>query len=490
MTQPQLRTNYEIAADDLVAVLYHSPEAYSDIRFKHGLLPKLMPEGNYQRFTEAVYWLYEHNKPIHDTTIIERAPTITAQWLAERVTLYDDTRLGRVVAENCAIVKDEGLHRGTRRLLQIADSQLSEKGASARPEIVGKLVNLLSTIGTEAKAEAVLASEHGRLNRLRDANSADGEKIGIPFLDTSTNGYERGHIWWIGGAYKGRKTTLLLNMLLSVAMTALLNPDSNSNISPAFLSREMLQGRVQRQLEAMLAIAWLYKRGFYDKSYQNHNGAMCQYNWIDHSLIKRVNRMYGHLEGETQFNAYKSMIGDVRGTALYWAQRQYDKLNLRIYDSTPEHGNLSDYYSVDSAINMDIVNHGGNWFGIDYLQLIDAPGDNIFSQVNMMAKGFQSKAQRKNITMIVLAQLNEDTVKNGDSYSPGVKGGGDPAQTADYFIRTRYNDDKVTSDENQLSVQMKLSRHGAGGNGVRELMEIHPASGLILDQDWIKDLQV
>lgn len=486
----QTRTSYEIAADDLVAVLYHNKAAYHDIRFKHQLLPKLMPDGNHQLFTEAVYWLYEHNKPIHDTTIIERAPSISPQWLAERVTLYDDTRLGQVIGENCNIVRDEGLHRGTQRLLQIAHSQLQEKGAAKRPEIIGRLVNLLSTIGTEAKAEAVLASEHGRLNRLKDANSVDGIRTQIPCIDDWTHGYERAHIWWIGGAYKGRKTTLLLNMFLAIAMYLLRNPDEDIDISPAFLSREMLQGRVQRQIESMLAIAYIYKKGLYGKTYNNTNGYEVHYNWIDHSLIKRLNRSYGHLEGEAQLHAYQSWLGDERGYAVYWAQRIYDKLTFRIYDSTPEHGNLSDYYSVDTAINMDMVNHGGNWFGIDYLQLIDAPGDNLFSKVNFMAQQLQQKAQRKNITIIVLAQLNEDTIKNGESYSPGVKGGGDPAQTADYFLRTRYNDDQATSDETQLSVQMKLSRHGAGGNGVREILEIHPASGLILNQDWIQELKV
>ena len=490
MTIP-VRTSYEIAADDLVAVLYHDPVAYHDIRFRHNLLPKLMPEGNHQLFTDAVYWLYEHNKPIHDTTIIERAPALSPQWLAERVTLYDDTRVqSAVITENCAIVRDEGLHRGTRRLLQIADSQLSTKGAAHRAEIIGRLTNLLSTIGTDAKAESVMASEHGRINRLIDANSVDGVKTGIPCIDDWTNGYERAHIWWIGGAYKGRKTTLLLNMFLAIAMYILKHSDENIDISPAFLSREMLQGRVQRQIESMLAIAYLYKKGYYDKTYRNQNGKECHYNWIDHSLIKRLNRAYGHLEGQAQLNAYQNWIGDTRGYAVYWAQRMYDMLTFRIYDSTPEHGNLSDYYSVDTAINMDIVNHGGNWFGVDYLQLIDAPGDNLFSKVNFMAQQFQQKAQRKNITMIVLAQLNEDTIKNGESYSPGVKGGGDPAQTADYFLRTRYNDDAATSDETQLSVQMKLSRHGAGGNGIREVVDIHPASGLILNQDWIQELDV
>lgn len=483
------RTSYEIAADDIVAVLYHNPVGYQDIRFRHGLLPKLMPEGHYQKFVDAVYWLYENKKPIHDTTIIERAPDITPQWLAERVTLYDDTRTTPdVIKANCEIVKDEGIHRGTRRLLQIADKQLETRGAGSRIEVIGKLTNLLSTIGVDGKAEAVSASEHGRLNRIKDANSVDGVPVGIDFLDTSSNGYELGHIWWIGGAYKGRKTTLLLNMLLAAAIRRLLNPDAPDNVSPAFLSLEMRQERVQRQIESMLAIAWIYKHGFYGKTYRNKNGYEVHYDWIGHSLIKRVNRMHGHLEGEAQLNAYKSMLGEERGYAVFWAQQTYDKLSMRIYDSSTEHGNLHDYNSVDTAINMDIINHGGNWFGVDYLQLISHPGSSIFEQVSDMSKGFQKKAQKKNVTMLVLAQLNEDTIKNGESYSPGVKGGGDPAQTADYFIRTRYNDNVTTSDETQLSVQMKLSRHSAGGNGVKELMEIHPASGLILSQQWIQEI--
>lgn len=491
MLAEKVRTSYEIAADDLIAVMLNDRAEYQRIRFEYGLLPAFMPEGYHRKLTEALYYLYENEKPIHDTIILERVPELSLNWLAQRWTLYDDTRTGAITRENAHIVKDEGILQGTRRLLQMADSQLAEKGAGSRLEVVRNLTSLLTTIGTDSQIKDVTASAHAKKNRLADRESRDASPIGIPYLDTLTNGYEFGHIWWIGGAYKGRKTTLGLNLALS---TALKRKNGATVMNPAILSGEMEQGRVQRQLEAMLAIGYIKKRGFYGQVFRNQNGKQVGYDWIDASLIKNMNKKYAHLEDKERFESYCQALGTIRGQALFWAQATYEELPLRVYDSTPEHGNLTTFEALDMAINMDIANYGGNWFIGDYLQLFKIegrPNAEIFERISAMSMALQFKAKQKKILIMMLAQLNENAIKGGDeSQSAGVKGGGDPAQTADYFLRTSYNDGKLSTNESELYMQMKLSRHGASGRDAARVLDIHAKSGLILESDWIEGIEI
>lgn len=481
MATPQ-RTSYDIAADDLVAVLYKNKLEYEKIRFEYGLLPNFMPLGFHRQFTEAVYWLYSNDKPIHDTTILERAPAITSQWLAERVTLYDNTRIGHVTKENVTIVKDEGLHRGTVSILNTAREQMIAQGASGRKKNIQRLTSMLGSIGTDMMVKDVSAASHGKKNRIAHARIADGAKIGIPFLDNNIGGgYEKGHIWWIGGAYKGRKTTLGLNMALGLALSG--------QMSPAILSGEMQQERVQRQLEAMLAIAWIKNKGFYGQTFKSkHTGVDVGYDWIDVNVIKKVDKAYAELPDDARLAAFCNFLGDVRGNALYWAQETYDTLDLRIYDATAAHGGLSNYEAVDMAINMDMMNYGGNWFMLDYLQMFSSGV--LFEDMQRMSKALQQKAISKNILMLVLAQLNESTINSNEGYSAGTKGGGDAAATADIFLRTKYQDEKHSTNEKEIDIQVKFNRHGSGSNGLREVHDVHPKSGLILSQTWIEGLDI
>ena len=107
-----------------------------------------------------------------------------------------------------------------------------------------------------------------------------------------------------------------------------------------------------------------------------------------------------------------------------------------------------------------------------------------------MSKALQQKAISKNILMLVLAQLNESTINSNEGYSAGTKGGGDAAATADIFLRTKYQDEKHSTNEKEIDIQVKFNRHGSGSNGLREVHDVHPKSGLILSQTWIEGLDI
>jgi hypothetical protein len=123
--------------------------------------------------------------------------------------------------------------------------------------------------------------------------------------------------------------------------------------------------------------------------------------------------------------------------------------------------------------------------------LFNAPSDKTYEQVAYLAKKFQETTQREPITSIVLAQKNEASIQSGgNNYSAGVKGGGDPAQTADYLLSNTYKQGENQSDDTQLNIRMQLSRYGAGGANVDCDYTLHPPTGLMFDATWIGKLRL
>lgn len=453
---------WEIAADDVLSVVIASHECYDIARHEYGLTPMHLPEGAHREAFYAVCYLYDHGLPVVDTTILERCQHVTLTWVVQRIALYDTTRTGDVFRANVQLVKREGLAVGTRRLLQIAEQQIS--GGKDRELVVTQLMDALTNIGLDKTVKSVRASEHGPVNvQKRLSGTQPGISTGIGWLDEITNGFEPKHIWWLVGAYKSRKTTLALNMAASAALR---------NQSVAILSKEMPQKRVQDQITSMLAVSWLERQGQYDATVTTKQGKIVPLNWISPRWLNAIGAKYGELS-------------PIKKTAIDYADSVYAKLPLRIYDAESEHGGLNDLASIERVISRDMNTDGGKLFFIDYLQLFDAPGGTIFDKISTLARTLQDIAKRKDITLCVLAQRNEENIKQAEeSYSPGVKGGGDPAATADYLLTTRYNADGENSNPAKLTVQMKLSRHGPGGSGVKQVFDIHPDSGLILGQHW------
>lgn len=466
-TQNDNPSAYETAADDILAVMANSEEGFNHVVYENGLPSGLMPAGHHRNMFKAIKELRARGEGLHDTAI-QHISGVPILFIAQRISLYDKTREGMALQQNLKIVREEGSKEATRYLLQTA---VGELGKRSYDDVRQRLFAALGAIGQEQALQRVDAVEHGPYNRVeRNTKSSVILPTGLNWLDgICEGGYEPGHIWWIAGAYKSRKTTLAINMALAATQSEL-----TRELKPAILSLEMPQERVQLSVEAMLAVAWLKKHGLYGMKYRTDTGVEVGYDWISVTGLRSLGDSYK----SDRFNAQKR-------AAIEYAYDTYDKLPLRVYDSTEEHGGLSTYDSVERAINYDMARYGGKLFFIDYMQLVDIPGANYFDRISGVSTNLQRLAAKKGITLVVLAQRNEDSIKNGDSYSPGIKGGGDPAQTADYLLVTKYKDPMENEDDAYLSTQMKLSRHGVGGNGTKEQLAIHASSGLLLDQSWI-----
>ena len=277
-----------------------------------------------------------------------------------------------------------------------------------------------------------------------------------------TGGFAQGDVWMIAGAYKMRKTTLMINMCLNVAL---------SGASVTFLSREMHRKQVAAQMICMLAVGDLLEHNEYlEKHHDFRSHTDIYLNWIAPRALMLARTEYKRWDArkvraiDNAIARFKT-LGDI----------------LHIYDSTPDGGGLSDIESAKTAVKRDIYLYGSKVYFADYLQLFGSPEMSAYDKTATASIAFQELSKHDNITGVIAAQRSEEAIKNPEfTYSPGIKGGGDAAAVSDFALQTRYKFSQDTN-ENELEVGITLSRHGSGGGDTKKRLGIHPNSGLILD---------
>lgn len=450
---------HELAADDVLSVLLNEAEAWL-AALEVGLKPGHMPTTAHRTLYQAILEIRRTGEPAHDTVLLERSKdAFDLSWLHQRMVLYDETRAGDVFRANLGLVKKAGKAAGIERLLSITQAQLrsGEKDADTASQ---QLVALLTALDSDESLRDITAEDQAKSIRLLlDAPPPVRRLTGLAWLDALTGGFEPGHLWWIGGAYKGRKSTLMMNLALNAVI-------DGANVT--ILSREMPRKWLAAALISMLAVGWLHSQGKYNP---------------DEKLSASILRQTG--------NKYRKDWKQEKITALDWAVDRYGKFEkrLRTYDSSEDGGGLSDVESIKRLVRRDKHLYGLDIVFVDYFQLFGAAeqgGKGYFEKMAFVATELQSLAQREKVTMVIVAQKNEESIKSGSgSYSPGIKGGGDAAQTADYLLTTHYKQEEGQTDT-ELLVKMVLSRWGAGGKGIEQTLAIHPASGLLLDSKWVK----
>lgn len=159
--------------------------------------------------------------------------------------------------------------------------------------------------------------------------------------------------------------------------------------------------------------------------------------------------------------------------AISEARAELNKWNLRIYDARK---GITNPDKLLHFIKRDRFMFDLGVYAVDYLQLLGE--GKLFDRIESATHHLQQVTVEERLTALILAQLNEATIwQKDESYSPGVKGGGDPAAAADFLIRTKY--DGATAPD-ILTVQLKLARHARPGT---QRYVINPQSGLILRED-------
>lgn len=455
---------YELAADDVIAVLLNEETALDKSVYEMGLLAAHMPTPQHKVAMEVITKLRQEKQVVHDTIVMDMAGgAVGLDWISQRWALYDVTRAGSVFEANVRLVREHGIRQGIKRVLNTGITQLEET-KKPTSQLIAQLMDILSTVHMDTSIKGETAAEIGKeFMALMNSEPIAQLSTGFTWLDNIAGGFDRKHLWWIAGAYKGRKSTMMLNLILATLM---------QGAEVGVLSREMPRIRVAGQLIAMLAVSWLLREGLYGQT----DSRGVPLNSISANSLARARAGYRKWD--------KRKVAAVDYGMAEWFK--FDK-QLRIYDSMDGAGSLSDWASVQRIVKRDKAMYGLDLLFVDYMQLFDAPGKSEHEQTAYLAKNFQKLTMREDITTVVLAQKNEESIKNGQkSYSPGIKGGGDAAATADFMLVTSYKMD-ANQNDTELNVRMQLSRHGTGGADVDNTFDIHPASGLFLEASWIAD---
>lgn len=449
-------TAWQMAADDVGSVVLSDNAHYERARFVAGIRDTDFPPGNWRGVWRAICSLKDTNTPLHDTFLIEHCPGLEISWLAQRMALADELRKGVVFDENVKLLKRRGAEYAVYEAMRISQEELRAE----KTDIEAAVSRVLEAAALGNRQEAGMETAEAHIKEFvayLNSPSTPAPLCGIGWLDDYSNGFQLGRTWMIGGAYKQRKTTLALNIMLGILFR-------NPTASVAMLSFEMPRQSIAAALVSQIAAYHYLKTG---NSLREKAG----------TYLSMDNLINGKL-------AYKRWPGGLPG-AIDYAIEIYNilKKRMRVYDVTYEAGALSDLASLQRVMLRDKAVYGGQYFFIDHLQEIRSPG-NDYERVSAVAGTISHLSKRENVTTFTLSQLNEQTVRSSseDEHSPGAKGGGTPAEKADYFIRVRYLPD--TPD--QLAVKMQLSRYGAMGNDTKALLPIHPASGLLIDNQWGK----
>jgi replicative DNA helicase len=265
------------------------------------------------------------------------------------------------------------------------------------------------------------------------ASGASGISLGenLAWLQDKTSGFRAGHIWIIAAPYKGRKTTLLRNMLIAPC---------RAGASVSLFALEGTEAGSYAGLVAMLATERLLDQGLGVQAF-----------------LSEMSILQG-----ARTPAQQQAIADSR--------KEIDSWNLRIYDGR---SGITQPDKLAHFIKRDRIMHGLNIFAVDYLQLLG--GGKLFDRMEESTHQLQRITVEEGLTAILLAQKNEATIdQKGEKYSPGVKGGGDAAAAADFLLCTQYDGGKKPND---LTIQLKLARHARPGS---QTYRINAQCGLIL----------
>jgi len=266
----------------------------------------------------------------------------------------------------------------------------------------------------------------------------------------------------IGGRQKGRKTTVIREVSLSLLFDHKLKPRDKANIT--FMCFENDQWSTTWDFVGSLAAKILDSQG-------------------------RLDEKANLLSSEILMEAYPRSRVDKAAPFFQWpadiqkavvqAVSLIAEANLFIYDRSKEGGKLSDVDSIERVI----ASHSYNFlkegqhpiFVIDYAQLVKHNSDLYIHMSNLSSQCIEW-VNKYGCTIVCLSQFNEaynkETASGVQTDYIGTKGGGDLESACHTYITTGYNSD--TPD--RLSIHVKRQRRGGTGNfDVR----IHPTTGHI-----------
>lgn len=477
-TAPNILDPHLLAAEDILSVMIHSEEhcyrAELDLHLHYGW----MPTPQHAHIYRAIMELRKAGQQgtIHDTLALDAAKQYGGAFsldlynmlYAAGIDKYE--QIDALLVDNFNASAEIVIRYGRARALGKALTKWTNdlKTGKAADGVLKEMSDVAAFAGrTSARLENVHAADLVHMARSIMAQPPRrGLRTGVPLIDELTGGFSIPRFWQIAGAYKQRKTTLALNFMLSVLF---------QGGSVCFLSREMLREQVTFNFIAMLAVAWIRRNGHYSKTFEvKSTGEKLPVHLISADNLRQAG------DGYKSWNPISRDAVDA-GMEMFASFGR----RLRVYDTTPEGGALSDMHSAEMVYRRDKMLENCDLMAADYAGLFGAEGAALTEQYEYRARKFQTMLSL-GTPILVLVQRTEEGVKRSataddESHSPSAYGGGAFPAAADYLMLVRY-EELDGNRESNLTVTMKNTRHSQGG---KETYQIHSPSGLLLANTWL-----
>jgi hypothetical protein len=344
----------------------------------------------------------------------------------------------RKVVYHCEEIRKLGTLAELRRIGREMQQVTSPDQVEAHIDYIGNRLVGLSSLTSNRQGDAQTVSD----SAWSAVDKFGGVCIptGLSWFDDVAGGLWPGMNYWIVAAYKMGKSTLMRNCILSA-----LDNDFPVDAYCAEGSREMFALDCQAMIATRLLCEWGERN-------------------LDHLRLSGLFLL-------RFWRSNKPLFTKAEYEATQQAREIWNSYPVRVWDTSDGIRGLSTFrYRVQKSRMM----HNSQTHWADYSQLFGNSGT-TYERQSKTAKVVQEIATSENVAVCMLAQRNEESIKYGESYSAGVKGGGDASAAADFMIVPHIDHEL----DNRMYVKIKHSRHTGTGNGTHI---INRTSGLILDR--------
>lgn len=274
----------------------------------------------------------------------------------------------------------------------------------------------------------------------------------------------------IGGKQKGRKSSVLRNILLGLARDDRQRP--NTNVSIALLNYENDRVITYFDFVAMLAAEWVWKHKHWNKPVRGLAGEPKIQDTLNAEKIQRI-------VTSRQLERWDAL----QQQAITYALTAMNALPLYIYDSEPMNGNLKTLDDLQGVAQLhrfrDVKPHQHYILAVDYAQLVGNGGTD-YDDMRAFSTKMLELAQTLNCTVLALTQFNEaynkDRASGIDDNYIGTKGGGTLEATVQSYLVTHYDEDRP----HEITLKMARQRRGQAGKRTKTTFPLHPVTGWML----------
>jgi replicative DNA helicase len=426
------------AAEILIGALLNDPDKHLGVVQKELSDPMVWP-ARFDKALNTIAALQQQGDPITAEIVSHHSGLDVDRLLAWQASTKGITPAE--VDANIPVVLARGKLGGLRRIGRTLGSVNGDKPPDVMLDEAAAEISRLQrlAVGGDTQTPAARVSS---LEAELEKPVKGGVQTGLTLLDSVTWNWRPGAATLIASPYKQRKSTALRNIALAAAarghgVSIAMCEDGKSDWDAACV--------------AMIANALL---------------------------------LGGHIPGASFSDGAIKLSGDALRYTRGWrdnaGQYRAVKRAFEIYKALPiyvtdmrDHG--GDPFAIRSQWRRDVQNHGVRLVAVDYIQIMAWSGQSHADRAQQSEVWLRATmGELQTAHGIAVAQLNEEGVKGGSGYSPGIRGGGALAAGGHTILATQYDGENAADT---LTVRVKLAR--AATRGQQAAYTIEPSSGVV-----------